>query len=117
MAAAAGLDEGRALFYTDLVLSALPEAARCALEELMSSGTYQYQSEFARKYYGQGLIEGQAKGKAEGKAEGILVVLENRGVAISEAQQQTIRSCQDLGQLDRWLRRALTISEIGELFD
>ena len=109
VAAAAGLDEGRALFYTDLVLSALPEAARCALEELMSSGTYQYQSEFARKYYGQG--------KAEGKAEGILVVLENRGVAISEAQQQTIRSCQDLGQLDRWLRRALTISEIGELFD
>ena len=113
VAAAAGLDEGRALFYTDLVLSALPEAARCALEELMSSGTYQYQSEFARKYYGQGLIEGEAKGEAKG----ILVVLENRGVAISEAQQQTIRSCQDLGQLDRWLRRALTISEIGELFD
>jgi hypothetical protein len=99
------------------VLNALPQAARVALEEMMRSGTYEYQSDFARKYYGQGLAKGEAKGEAKGKAESILTILENRGIDLSPAQRETILACRDLEQLDRWLRRSLNISTAPELFD
>jgi len=84
-------------------------AAQAALEEMMSSGTYEYQSELARKYYGQGLTKG--------KAEGILTILENRGIDLSSEQRETILTCLDLEQLGRRLRRSLTLSNAPELFD
>ena len=36
----------------------------------MESNKYEYRSDFARKYYGEGKAEGEAKGKAEGEAKG-----------------------------------------------
>lgn len=47
--------------YTDVILKALPAELRRILEARMIKG-YQYQSDFARKYYGQGLEEGQGEG-------------------------------------------------------
>jgi hypothetical protein len=47
-----GLDAERSKLYCDLVLHSLPEAARRALQA-MDASKYQYQSEFARRYYGQ----------------------------------------------------------------
>lgn len=133
LGAALGLDDERALFYTDLILHAVEQAVRQKLEALMRSGTYEYQSEFARKYFGQGKVEGHtegvnegiakgkaegiAKGKAEGKAESILAVLEGRGVEVTDSQRETILACRELDQLDRWLQRALTISQVDELFE
>jgi hypothetical protein len=63
MDAVAGLDDERASLYVDLAVSSLNEAARAALEELMQSGTYEYQSEFARKYFAQGRQEGRQEGR------------------------------------------------------
>jgi len=37
--------------YADLVLAALPAATRHHLGALMSTGTYEYQSDFARRYF------------------------------------------------------------------
>jgi len=62
--AIASLDDERSSVYFDLVHSALSAAARKALEATM--GNYEYQSEFARKYFSQG----EAKGKADGEARG-----------------------------------------------
>jgi hypothetical protein len=51
-----GLPEDRSRLYLDLVIATVPDPVRWALEKLMKG--YQYQSEFARKYYGQGRAEG-----------------------------------------------------------
>ena len=36
----------------------------------MRPANYRYQSEFARKHYGEGLARGRAEGRVEGRAEG-----------------------------------------------
>ena len=110
--AADGLDDERSRLYADLVMNALGPAARNALEKLMASGTYQYKSDFARKYFGQGV----AKGKVEGKADDILAVLEARGLAAPSDARERIAACTDLAQLDRWVRRAATCASVDELF-
>jgi hypothetical protein len=43
------LSDDRQLLYHDLISTALPEAARIALEKLMASGNFDFQSDFARK--------------------------------------------------------------------
>jgi hypothetical protein len=50
------LPEDRRRLYLDIILMALPEALRRILEARMQG--YEYQSDFARKYYGQGRAEG-----------------------------------------------------------
>jgi hypothetical protein len=64
-----GLDADRSMLNFDLVLHSLPEAARRALQ-IMAASKYEYQSEFARRYFGEGKAEGIAQGKAEGMAQG-----------------------------------------------
>ncbi len=74
MVALARFDDERARFYLDLILARLNERVRRALEA-MRMQKYEYQSEFAKKYYGQGKQEGFAEGlslgEAKGKAEGL----------------------------------------------
>jgi hypothetical protein len=120
-----GLDEERAKLYADLVLSRLGEAAKAALEALMLSGKYEYQSDFAKKYIAQGRTEGKAEGKAEGeakgeakgKAEGVLTVLEARGLSIPDEVRQRVAASSDLAELERWLRRAAVVGSAREIFD
>jgi predicted transposase/invertase (TIGR01784 family) len=59
--------------------------------------------------------EGEARGRSEGKAAAVLLVLETRGLAISEEQCAAILACSDASTLDRWLRAALTVSSVPEL--
>jgi len=54
--AISGLPEDRGRLYLDVILAALPPSIRKLLETQMQG--YVYQSEFARKYYSQGLEEG-----------------------------------------------------------
>ena len=60
LAAASRLDSPQATLYFDLIRHAMSDAARVAFEELMASGTYEYQSEFVRKYVNQGRAEGES---------------------------------------------------------
>lgn len=53
------LDEDRSKSYLDLVLAALSEAARRELQA-MDPAKYEYQSEFAKRYVAQGMLEGRA---------------------------------------------------------
>lgn len=69
--ASAGLDPERSMLYCDLILNSLTEAAREALQA-MNATKYEYQSEFARRYYGKGKTEGRAEGHAKGHAEGLM---------------------------------------------
>lgn len=98
----------QANLYTDLVLMTLPAAARARLEELMTTGTYEYKSDFARRYYGQG--------RAEGEATAVLEVLAVRGIEVPDSARERITGCTDLDQLETWVRLAVTVSAIEELF-
>ncbi|MCC7381174.1 MAG: hypothetical protein IT384_05055, partial [Deltaproteobacteria bacterium] len=105
--AAMGLDQERSTLYADLVWSALNEAAKKALEERMAHRPYEYQSEFARRYFAQGRAAGEAEGEAKGKAEAILSVLAARGLKPTRAERDQIVSCTDAATLERWLVGAL----------
>lgn len=74
----------------------------------MSTGTWEYKSDFARRYYGQG--------RAEGEARAVLGVLEVRGISVPDAARERIMHCTDLEQLETWVRQAVTVSTIEELF-
>jgi hypothetical protein len=67
--AIAPLPEDVSRLYFDLIVSRLPEGSWRLLEARMQG--YQYQSEFARKYYGQGHEEGLKKGLDEGLKQGL----------------------------------------------
>jgi hypothetical protein len=102
-AAATGLDEDRRAFYTDQVLCSLHEAARRKLEEMMRSD-YEFKSEFARTYV------------AKGEAKALLTLLEARGLDIPADVRDRIFACNDLAQLDRWIRQAVVVSDARDLF-
>ena len=74
-----GLDAERSRLYCDLVLHSLPEVARRALQA-MDASKYEYKSEFARRYYGQGV------------AEIVLQLLESRYGALSAVVAERVRS-------------------------
>jgi len=107
--AADTLDDQQGRLYTDLVLSAMSEATRSALEDMMASGNYEYQSDFAKKYFSQG--------KAEGKAEVLLKIFGGRGIAVSEQQRRKVLACSDIPTLDRWIDRAFQVRTADETLE
>ncbi|HEX2570386.1 MAG TPA: hypothetical protein VH877_12585 [Polyangia bacterium] len=124
------LDPERQGFYYDVVLRSLNEATRRALqEELMQSGKYEYQSDFARTYLAKGRAEGEAKGRSEGlaagraeglaagRAEALLVVLAARRMEVDASTRERILGCADATLLERWIARATTASSLSEVFE
>ncbi len=79
----------------------------------MGSGTYEYQSEFARRY----IAQGRQEGRQEGEVTALLKVLEARGLQVDEQARQRIAACTDLAQLERWLRKSVSVQSVQELFE
>ncbi|MET8777716.1 hypothetical protein ABZV58_22160 [Nocardia sp. NPDC004654] len=124
-AALAALDtfeEDRADLYYDFILTRLPRAARSVWETLMTSTlrNYEYQSDFARRYFAQGKKRGEAEGHKKGEAEGevraLLTVLDARGIPVSDEARDRITACTDTDVLAEWVRRAVTVASAEELF-
>jgi len=105
LAAAHGLDRERGTFYPDFVLALLGSAAKSALEQLMATAGYDYQSDFARKYF------------AQGKAEMLLKLLDLKGFSPTDAERELIRTCTDVVQLDAWADRVLTAVTLEGVLD
>jgi len=101
-----GLHPDRRALYSDLVMAALSEAARKALEMLPQG--YEFQYEPYRR--------AQLKSKAEGKTEAVLDFLDARGIAVSDEQRARILECDDPELLSKWVRRAATVTSADELF-
>ncbi len=87
----------------------------------MESGTYEYRSEFARKYLAEGEAEGRAEGEAKGEAHGraaaILRIAERRGLKLGEEHLERLRACTDIERLDDWIDRALVAEAANDVFD
>jgi hypothetical protein len=114
MAASVGLDAARSTLYFDLTLASLGEAAREALRS-MDPAKYEYQSEFARRYFSQGKAEGEVVGKAEGKAE---IVLKQLSLRFGPLDGEVVARVRDatVADLDRFAERLLTAASVDEVF-
>jgi hypothetical protein len=116
LAATRTLDADRAALYIDLVLAFVDDAARGVLEDLMASGNYQYQSDFAKRYVAQGEAQGEARGRAAGLREAIVHVLSARSLELSEVGRARLDVCTDVATLTAWLERAATARSEAEVF-
>lgn len=107
------LPEEQRLLYSILIERALSEAARKAME--MEPSIQKLFTEAHRRSYDQGKAEGNAEGEAKGEAKALMMILKRRGLKVTDEQQQQIVACTDLGTLERWLDRALSVTSVDEL--
>jgi flagellar biosynthesis/type III secretory pathway protein FliH len=115
LAAAHDLDRDRGTLYPDFVYALLGRAACAALEEIMAA-RYEYQSDFARKYFSEGLEKGMAKGQAQGKADALLKLLQLKRFTLTEEQRQRVLECGDEAVLDGWMARVLDARALADVF-
>jgi len=66
----------------------------------MATSVYRYQTDFAKGY------------EAAGEARALLLVLKARQLPVSEEVRQRIDSCVDRDQLEEWITRSATITDI-----
>jgi hypothetical protein len=87
------LPEEDARLYLDVIMNALPAEVRRLLEARMIKG-YEYQSDFARKYYGQGREEGRKQGREEGLRNAVIVLARTK-LEVSERDLTAIEAVSD----------------------
>ena len=107
-AALLDIDAERSTLYSDMLFEALSEAARQALRH-MNLPKYEYKTEFAKRYYGQGL----SKGRLEGRTELVLRQLTRRFGDLPGSACTAVRAA-SLEELDRIGDRLLTASSLAE---
>jgi len=111
--ASADIDAERSRLYLDAILISLLANAPEAVEATMNSLGYEYQSDFARRYFGQGKAEGWMEGRMEGRVEITLKLLALRFGPLPDATQTRVRSAQD-AQVDAIAERLLTAQTLEE---
>jgi hypothetical protein len=111
------LPDEQQVLYSHLIKKTLSEAVRKALA--MDHQIEKFFTEADRLSHDQvraeGKVEGKAEGKAEGKVEALMMLVEQRGLAITEEQRRKILACKDLPTAERWLRRAISAASVDEL--
>jgi hypothetical protein len=103
-----------AKYYEYAYGMAAPEVQR-TLEELVS-GNWPVYSSLAKEHFGRGKAEGLAEGLAEGRVHAVLTVLGTRGIEIPESARARIRACTDVQEIEAWLKKAVVVETVDELF-
>ncbi|MEU8630488.1 hypothetical protein [Streptomyces sp. NPDC048669] len=85
-------------------------------EEIRDEGRAQGRAEGRAQGRAQGRAEGRAEGQATGQAEGIRLVLEARGIALTDETREKITTCTDPQLLHQWIQRAATATTAEEVF-
>lgn len=65
----------------------------------------------------KGKASGVAEGIAEGEAKMLIRLLDSRDLSPSEDQRRRVRECKDEALLQRWFDRALTATNVAEVFE
>ncbi|WP_149184887.1 hypothetical protein [Streptomyces sp. TRM49041] len=60
--------------------------------------------------------EGREQGRVQGEAKALLLILEQRGIAVTDEAHERIAGCEDPEIMERWLARALTVTTAEEIF-
>lgn len=123
LATALGAADGEsAEYFTELLEIGLGDSpARATWRKLMSMATYfPGRGTIVEESYLKGMAEGREEGReqgcAAGRAHAVLRLLEKRGIPTLAGTRERITGCTDLEVLDRWLDRALTVTEATEIF-
>jgi len=99
------VDEERAIRYADLIEGALVNALNARTwKAIMKTSTQPFVSSI------------RAEMRAEGEAKALLLMLERRGIAVTDEARGRITACTDTQQIETWVYRAFDISTIDELF-
>jgi hypothetical protein len=106
------VEQQRAVLYYDIVLHALPAAARSYLEGLIVTATYEFQSDFMRRHQ----AESRAEGQVHGEAVAVVRFLKARGIEMTDDEQARILAATNADQVNLWVERAATITSLEELF-
>ncbi|HVW68610.1 MAG TPA: DUF4351 domain-containing protein [Steroidobacteraceae bacterium] len=107
--ASADIDAERSGMYLDLILMSLLKNAPEAVEATMNSLGYEYQSDFARRYFAQGREEG----KTAGRVELTIKLLALRFGPLTETVQARLRGASD-AQIDAVAERMLQAQTLEE---
>ncbi len=107
------LDNDRAAIYLDAVFARLGEDARAALETLMQTGHYEFQSDIARSWFSKGKAEGEAKGEAKL----LLQLMELRGLEVTAPIRERILGTTDCTQIEAWASRVLHAKTTAEILE
>jgi hypothetical protein len=97
-----GVDADRGPLYVDMVVEAVPNVIR-HMEDMMRPVGYEYQSKFARRFYG----EGKDDGRLEGRLEVILEQLISKFGPLPDEIQTRVRGAEG-AELLRLAKRMLT---------
>jgi hypothetical protein len=100
IAAISDLGEGARRVYLDLVLTALPDAARLILEARMIKD-YVYTSDFALRHHRQGREEGRKEGREEGLRLAALEVARAKIHDVSTADEARLDAVHDATALTK----------------
>lgn len=106
--ASVGLDAERSVLYFDLVLASLSEAAKRSLQA-MDPAKYEYQSEFAKRYFS----EGQASGETRGRVATLLKQLRLKFGEVPEVVATRVQEG-SIEELDHWSERILNATSIED---
>ncbi|MEV8295551.1 hypothetical protein ACFVLG_35180 [Streptomyces rochei] len=114
-------DENTASIFIELTEQGLGKTPAAELwRQIMAADLSFFQSETAQSLRAEGREKGRAEGRVEGRVEGraedILLLLERRGVVVSEGERARIVGCGDLDVLGVWFSRAITASSMAEVF-
>ncbi|WP_100447731.1 hypothetical protein [Glycomyces xiaoerkulensis] len=81
---------------------------------------YKYPSQMRLTGREEGREEGREAGREEGRLQGmvyvLLLVVDSRGIELSQADRERIASCSDPELLCSWLERAVTADDAETLF-
>jgi hypothetical protein len=80
-------------------MASLDAAAQRALEDEMQSGKYEYRSDFARRYVGQGREEGRLEGDLRTARAILQGWFERRFGPVSDPLRRCIEACTDRERL------------------
>ncbi|GAA3990010.1 hypothetical protein GCM10022384_42500 [Streptomyces marokkonensis] len=113
-------DEHTASIFIELTEQGLGKTPAADLwRHIMAADLSFFQSQTAQSLRAEGRAEGCAEGRAEGRVEGraedILLLLDGRGVEVSEEERARIVGCADLDTLGVWFTRAITAVSAAEV--
>ncbi|MEU9404826.1 hypothetical protein AB0E08_03840 [Streptomyces sp. NPDC048281] len=111
------IDRDSAAVFVQFVDSCLVDPrAKQMWRDLMTAMQYFWRHPLAEQVREEGREEGREQGRVQERAEMVLRVLEWRGVPVSDPVRERVEACTDLDQLEIWARRAVHVTDAGELF-
>ena len=105
-----GAERGQDYYECGVRMS--PAAVRQILEELVSTTYKEPYSQFGKRHYGEGRVEGLI----EGERNTVLMVLKARNLKVTESERERVANCADLDQLKAWAEAALTATNTSDVF-